>query len=57
MGERGGKPVNQLMLKPSSPVGKLREKAKRLFEKIVNAKNLLTSRELRKENQKMRVIV
>ena len=42
MGERGGKLVNQSILKSPSPVKKLEEKAERLFEKIVNAKNLLT---------------
>ena len=43
MEKKGGKRVNQLMLKPPSPLEKLREKAKRLFEKIVDAKNLLAS--------------
>ena len=57
MGEKGGKPVNQSMLKPPSPVGKLREKVERLFEKIVDTKNLLTQWELRRENRKMRMIV
>ena len=42
MEEWRGKPVTQLMLKPPSPVKKLKEKAERLFKKIINAKNLLT---------------